>query len=78
MTDIMTKTDIQLREKGNWAVYYTSPPKFYNSLFLFVDLTILGTLVNFCWLFQCSNVATTNFKQKEGEIRHRLFLWVDS
>ena len=28
---------------GCWAVYYTTPPKFYNNVFLIVSLTTLGT-----------------------------------
>ena len=30
------------RERGQWAINYT-----YNNVFLFVDLTTLGTLVNY-------------------------------
>ena len=35
------------REKGQWAVYYTSPQSFFNNVFLFVSLKTLGNLVNF-------------------------------
>ena len=36
--------DNMQRERGQWAVYYTRySPKFYNNVFLFVDLTTLGT-----------------------------------
>ena len=35
------------RERGQWVVYYTSSYKFYDNVFLIVDLTTLLTLVNF-------------------------------
>ena len=38
------------RARGQWAVYYTSPQSFFYNVFLFVDSTTLGTLVNFDWL----------------------------
>ena len=34
----------------HWAVYYTSTPKFYNNIFLFVGSKLLGLLLNFDWL----------------------------
>ena len=37
-------------ERGQWAVYFTSPQKFYNNVFLFVGVTNLWTLMNFDWL----------------------------
>ena len=30
-------------ERGQWVFYSTSPQSFYNNVFLFVDLTTLGT-----------------------------------
>ena len=38
------------RERGQWAVQYTSPKSLKKNVFLFVGLTALETLVNFDWL----------------------------
>ncbi len=48
---------------GPRAVYYTSPQILMVTFFLFVGLTILGTLLNFNWLaylVECPNVSTTD------------------
>ena len=74
MTDIMTKTDIQLRVKGNWAVYYTSPLKFYNNLFLFVVLTILGTLVNFVGCFSVQALQPLILNKRKGRLNIDFFV----
>ena len=39
------------------------------NVFLFIDLTTLGTLMNFNWLIhsdECSNISTTNFNLQKG------------
>ena len=50
-------------EGGQWAGYYTGPQSIIIEVFFFVDLTILGTVVNFDWLVHlvdCLNVLTNN------------------
>ena len=57
------------RERGQWAVYYTSPQSFINNVFLFVGLTTLRTLVNFDWFvhsIEYSYVSTTNYNLQKG------------
>ena len=34
-----------LAGRGDWAAYYTSPPKFYDNVFLIVGFTTLGTFI---------------------------------
>ena len=41
------KRNINQREMRQLAVYYTGPQSFIITFFSFVDLTTLGTLVNF-------------------------------
>ena len=57
------------KERGQLAVFYTSPKSFIITFFLFVGVTTFGTSVNFdCFVHkvECSNVLTTNFNlQKE-------------
>ena len=53
-----------VKEGGDNVMLISLVPKFYNNVSLFVDLTILGTLVNFDWLIylvMCPTVSTTNF-----------------
>ena len=53
-----------VKEGGDNVMLISLVPKFYNNVFLFVDLTTLETLVNFDWLIhlvKCPNVSTTNF-----------------
>ena len=38
------------RERGHLGCLLLQSPKFYINVFLFVDITTLGTLVNFEWL----------------------------
>ena len=60
------------REKGQKAVYYTSP----QSVSLFVGFTTLG---NFLWLIHyvgCSNVSTTYLNSKEGVILCIIIMYV--
>ncbi len=61
---------LKQREKGQWTVSYTSPSSFiYNTVFLFVDPTTLGTIMNFDWLvywLKCQRVSTNicNLKKR--------------
>ena len=51
------------RERGQWAVFYTSPQSVIITI-LFVAFPTLGTLVNFdrlVYQVKYSNVPTTNF-----------------
>ena len=56
-------TDLCHREKGQWAIYYTSPQS-YKTSFHIRWLNNFVTFVNFDWLFnqvECLNVSTTNY-----------------
>ena len=53
-----------VKEGGDNVMLISLVPKFYNNVSLFVDLTTLGTLVNFDWLIHLvkgPTVSTTNF-----------------
>ena len=41
---------------GQWTVYYTSPPKFYDNVFLLAGLTTLGTFIVF-WMVRLLSIA---------------------
>ena len=51
-------SNLKIRERGQCAVYYTSPKNFIKNVFLFVGLTTLGTLVNFGWFIRKLSVQT--------------------
>ena len=59
-----------MRNNKDNGLFITLVPKFYNSVFLFIGLTTLGTSVTFDWLVclvECSNVSTLGFLRNEGK-----------
>ena len=53
-------TEVNILKGGDiWAVYYTSPKKFYDNVFLFVGLTNFDWLVHY---YKCLNISTFNCK----------------
>ncbi len=56
------------RQRGDNGLLITLVPKDLNNVFLFVDLTTLGTSVNYV---ECLNVSITNFNHwKDFLYRH--------
>ena len=66
---VRSKKKYTERERGDNGLFITLVHKFLQSVFLFVGLPTLGTLIEFDWLVhkvECPNDSTTNLNlQKE-------------